>query len=98
MDPLPAVPAAARCLCSAPLWYVRPLRIGQDGKFRCKRCGREFRESSHWSPPSALLLGGDKTGDDRFCERMIPVAERISPSTSASGRKQAEEASPGTER
>lgn len=24
-----------------------------------------------------LLLGGDKTGDDRFYERMIPIAERL---------------------
>jgi hypothetical protein len=24
-----------------------------------------------------LLIGGDKKGDDRFYERMIPVAERI---------------------
>jgi hypothetical protein len=24
-----------------------------------------------------LLIGGDKTGDDRFYERMIPHAERI---------------------
>jgi hypothetical protein len=24
-----------------------------------------------------VLIGGDKTGDGRFYERMIPVAERI---------------------
>jgi hypothetical protein len=24
-----------------------------------------------------LLLGGDKTGDDRFYERLIPQAERV---------------------
>ncbi|MBX3426656.1 MAG: type II toxin-antitoxin system RelE/ParE family toxin [Pirellulales bacterium] len=24
-----------------------------------------------------LLIGGDKTGDDRFYERMIPVADRL---------------------
>jgi hypothetical protein len=24
-----------------------------------------------------LLLGGDKTGDDRFYERLIPRAERL---------------------
>ena len=26
---------------------------------------------------AVLLIGGDKTGDDRFYERMIPFAERI---------------------
>jgi hypothetical protein len=26
---------------------------------------------------AVLLIGGDKTGDDRFYERMIPTAERI---------------------
>ncbi len=24
-----------------------------------------------------LLIGGDKTGDDRFYDRMIPLAERL---------------------
>lgn len=24
-----------------------------------------------------LLIGGDKTGDDRFYERMIPLADRL---------------------
>jgi hypothetical protein len=24
-----------------------------------------------------LLIGGDKTGDDRFYERFIPIADRI---------------------
>jgi hypothetical protein len=26
---------------------------------------------------AVLIIGGDKTGDDRFYERMIPLAERI---------------------
>jgi len=29
------------------------------------------------SRQAVLLIGGDKTGDDRFYERMIPVAEKI---------------------
>jgi hypothetical protein len=29
------------------------------------------------SRQAVLLIGGDKTGDDRFYERMIPIAERI---------------------
>ena len=24
-----------------------------------------------------LLIGGDKTGDDRFCERFVPFADRL---------------------
>ncbi|HVZ88464.1 MAG TPA: type II toxin-antitoxin system RelE/ParE family toxin [Polyangia bacterium] len=26
---------------------------------------------------AVLLIGGDKTGDERFYDRMIPIAERI---------------------
>jgi hypothetical protein len=36
--------------------------------------------STRWSHPkrqALLLLGGDKTGDDRFYERMIPQSERL---------------------
>lgn len=29
------------------------------------------------SRQAVLLIGGDKTGDDRFYERMIPLAERL---------------------
>jgi len=29
------------------------------------------------SRQAVLLIGGDKTGDERFYERMIPIAERI---------------------
>ncbi len=29
------------------------------------------------SRQAVLLIGGDKTGDDRFYERMIPIAARI---------------------
>ena len=29
------------------------------------------------SRQAVLLIGGDKTGDDRFYQRMIPIAERI---------------------
>jgi hypothetical protein len=36
--------------------------------------------STWWSRPkrqAVLLLGGDKIGDDRFYERMIPQSERL---------------------
>jgi hypothetical protein len=26
---------------------------------------------------AVLLIGGDKTGDDRFYERVVPIAEKI---------------------
>jgi hypothetical protein len=29
------------------------------------------------SRQAVLLIGGDKTGDDRFYEKMIPIAERL---------------------
>jgi hypothetical protein len=49
---------------------------------------RELRVQSHGRPlrvfyifdpdrQAVLLIGGDKTGDGRFYERMIPLAERI---------------------
>jgi len=49
---------------------------------------RELRLQSHGKPlrvfyafdparQAVLLLGGDKTGDGRFYERMIPIAERL---------------------
>ena len=49
---------------------------------------RELRVQHQWRPHrifyafdprrmSILLIGGDKTGDDRFYERMIPEADRL---------------------
>jgi len=49
---------------------------------------RELRVQSAGSPirifyafnpmrTAILLIGGDKTGDDRFYERMVPVADRL---------------------
>lgn len=49
---------------------------------------RELRVQSHGRPlrvfyafdpvrQAVLLIGGDKTGDNRFYERMIPLAEQI---------------------
>jgi hypothetical protein len=49
---------------------------------------RELRTQSEGDPlrtlyafdrsrQAVLLIGGDKTGDDRFYERMIPLAEKI---------------------
>lgn len=49
---------------------------------------RELRTQSHGDPlrifygfdptrRAVLLIGGDKTGDGRFYERMIPIAEKL---------------------
>jgi hypothetical protein len=50
---------------------LRELRI-QSG-------GRPLRVFYAFDPArqAVLLIGGDKTGDDRFYERMIPLSERI---------------------
>lgn len=50
---------------------LRELRI-QSG-------GRPLRVLYAFDPKrqAVLLIGGDKTGDDRFYERMIPIAERL---------------------
>ncbi len=41
--------------------------------------GRPLRTFFAFDPrrTAILLIGGDKTGDDRFYERMIPLAEQL---------------------
>lgn len=41
--------------------------------------GRPFRIFYAFDPArnAILLIGGDKTGDDRFYERMVPVADEL---------------------
>jgi hypothetical protein len=48
-------------------------------ELRAQSGGRPLRVLYVFDPrrDAVLLLGGDKTGDDRFYERMIPTAERI---------------------
>ena len=50
---------------------LRELRIQHDG--------RPFRVFYAFNPlrTGLLLIGGDKTGDDRFYERMIPIADAL---------------------
>ena len=50
---------------------LRELRV------QCK--GRPLRVFYAFDPvrQAVLLIGGDKTGDDRFYVRMVPLAERI---------------------
>jgi len=51
--------------------HMRELRIQSEG--------RPLRVFYAFDPrrSAILLIGGDKTGDDRFYERMIPVADEL---------------------
>jgi len=51
--------------------HMRELRV-QSG-------GRPLRIFYAFDPrrSAILLIGGDKTGDDRFYERMIPIADKL---------------------
>jgi hypothetical protein len=48
-------------------------------ELRTQHCGRAIRTFFAFDPrrSAILLIGGDKTGDGRFYERMIPVADRL---------------------
>jgi len=51
--------------------HMRELRVQSGGK--------PIRVFYAFDPrrTAILLLGGDKTGDDRFYDRMIPVADKL---------------------
>jgi hypothetical protein len=48
-------------------------------ELRTQHRGRPLRTLFAFDPRrnAILLIGGDKTGDDRFYERMIPLADRL---------------------
>ena len=48
-------------------------------ELRTQHLGRPLRTLFAFDPrrSAILLIGGDKTGDDRFYERMIPIADRL---------------------
>jgi len=48
-------------------------------ELRTQHGGRPLRTLFAFDPRrcAILLVGGDKTGDDRFYDRMIPVADRL---------------------
>lgn len=48
-------------------------------ELRVQRGGRPLRVFYAFDPRRAaiLLIGGDKTGDDRFYETMVPIADRL---------------------
>lgn len=48
-------------------------------ELRTQHQGRPLRTLFAFDPRRAaiLLIGGDKTGDKRFYERLIPIADRL---------------------
>jgi hypothetical protein len=58
---------------------VRSSRHGQMRELRVQHEGRPYRVFYAFDPrrSAILLIGGDKSGDDRFYERMVPVADRL---------------------
>ena len=54
-------------------------RHGHLRELRVQHQGRPLRVFYAFDPRrvALLLIGGDKTGDDRFYEKMIPVADRL---------------------
>ena len=48
-------------------------------ELRSQAAGRPLRTFFAFDPrrTAILLLGGDKTGDDRFYERMLPIADDL---------------------
>ena len=58
---------------------VKGSRHSNMKELRIQCQGRPLRVFFAFDPRrcAILLIGGDKTGDSRFYERMIPVAERL---------------------
>jgi hypothetical protein len=48
-------------------------------ELRIQHAGRPYRVLYAFDPrrSAILLLGGDKTGDDRWYERNVPIADRL---------------------
>ena len=58
---------------------VRQSRHGNMRELRSQYAGKPYRTFYAFDPRRAaiLLIGGDKTGNDRFYEEMIPKADKI---------------------
>jgi hypothetical protein len=58
---------------------VQGSRHPQMRELRIQRGGRPLRVFYAFDPRRAaiLLIGGDKTGDDRFYERYVPIADNL---------------------
>jgi hypothetical protein len=58
---------------------IRGSRHGKMRELRSQCNGYAFRTFYAFDPKrnAILLIGGDKTGDDRFYERMVSLADKI---------------------
>ena len=58
---------------------IKGSRHGNMKELRTQHQGRPLRTLFAFDPRrcAILLIGGDKTGDDRFYERMIPLADAL---------------------
>jgi hypothetical protein len=58
---------------------IRGSRHGQMRELRVQSGGKPIRVFHAFDPRRAaiLLIGGDKTGDRRFYERMVPIADSL---------------------
>lgn len=58
---------------------VKQSRHSHMRELRIKHKGRQIRVLYAFDPTrtAVLLIGGDKTGDDRFYEKMIPLADDL---------------------
>ena len=67
---------------SFPIPYSSGIKGSKHGHMRELRVqsgGKPLRSFYAFDPrrTAILLIGGDKTGDDRFYKEMIPVADRL---------------------
>jgi hypothetical protein len=58
---------------------VKGSRHGRMRELRVQRAGKPIRIFYAWDPRRVclLLIGGDKTGDDQFYERMVAIADDL---------------------
>lgn len=58
---------------------IKGSRFPHMRELRVQHRGRPYRILYAFDPrrTALLLLGGDKTGDDRWYERFVPVADRL---------------------
>ena len=58
---------------------IKGSRHGRMRELRIKCQGRQLRVLYTFDPRrvAILLIGGDKTSDDRFYERLVPKADRL---------------------
>lgn len=54
-------------------------RHGRMRELRVQRAGKPIRIFCAWDPRRVclLLIGGDKTGDNQFYERMVAIADDL---------------------